>query len=508
MEEDLEEIDQRKNKIRKQVLNWLKDPLNISLMGVLILAFALRLYYSILVGNQPLWWDEACYGSLAKNLISHVWSQSDLILHESIIRPPLFPLFWAILIFIGIPEGGVRFILELLPSVLSIFFVYLITKEIFDKKAAVISAFIFSVLWIHLFYTLRLLTEVPALLFLFSSIYYFIKANSFQLNYKYLSISLFLLSISTLIRYPNGVIFSVYFLLLLLSKNLSLNKIKFWGSTAIGLIPLIVFFISNFITYRNIFPAFFGSNYVAPEEIVSNLPFAWNLISYIPVYLKTVLFVFFIVGIITLFFEILIGYNLIKGNIKIRNYLLMILILVAIFSFFIFYMRAGDDRWLFVISLPLCCLTGFGINLFYTFARKYNKYLAIILVLVILFIGAYSQITFADNLIKNKRESFLQIRQGFEWIKQNSPEESIIIGSSIQPYAVFYAERQYLNFPLNNSDKDKISQADYLIQHAFTPQSPYINEYLSQNQDKWTPVNIFFFDQEQTQPALVIYKKI
>ena len=58
-------IEKRKEKI----INWLKKPSNLILVLVLIFAFALRLYYFILVKNQPLWWDEACYGILAKNFI-------------------------------------------------------------------------------------------------------------------------------------------------------------------------------------------------------------------------------------------------------------------------------------------------------------------------------------------------------------------------------------------------------------------------------------------------------
>jgi len=43
--------------------------------------------------------------------------------------------------------------------------------------------------------------------------------------------------------------------------------------------------------------------------------------------------------------------------------------------------------------------------------------------------------------------------------------------------------------------------------HGFTPQAEYMNQYLEENQDKWDPINIFFFDKEQKQPMFVIYKK-
>ena len=179
-------LEEGKEKLQNKVFNWLKNPLNLSLVLVLLFAFAIRLYYLFLTKGQPLWWDEACYGSLAKNILTSLWSSTDLITSESIIRPPLFALAWAILIFLNIPETGTRFILEIIPSFLSVFFVYLIAKEIFNKRTGIFAAFIFSVLWIHLFYSIRFLTDVPSLLFLFASIYLFIKANKNELNYNFL----------------------------------------------------------------------------------------------------------------------------------------------------------------------------------------------------------------------------------------------------------------------------------------------------------------------------------
>ena len=58
---------------------------------------------------------------------------------------------------------------------------------------------------------------------------------------------------------------------------------------------------------------------------------------------------------------------------------------------------------------------------------------------------------------------------------------------------------------INITDLDKID-ADYLVIHAFTPQTG-LSEYIQNNQDKWQPINIFFFDEAQQQPALVVYQR-
>lgn len=499
-------LEKRKEKLKKQVFSWIKKPHNLTLLAVLLFAFVIRMYYFIKVGAQPLWWDEACYGGLAKNFISHMWDKTIFIESEMLIRPFLFPFIWSLLLRINIPEMGIRFILEFIPSILSVFFVYLVGKEVFGKRVGIISAFIFSVLWIHLFYTIRLLTNVPALVFLFASIYLFIKSTKQEFNFKLFSVSLILLSISTLIRYPNGIIFFIYLFMLILNRQFFIKKLKFWYSGLIGVFPMLLFFLYNFITQGNIFPALLGGKYVGAKEIIVK-PFAFNLLNYIPVYLKTVFFIFFILGIVIILFELLVGYNLIFNNKRLRNYLFILLILITVYSFFIFYMKGAEDRWLFATSLPLCCIAGFGFNLSYQFIKKYNKHIAIFALTVFLFMGAYSQIKFADNLIENKQVSYLQIRQGFEWMKDNIPEDSVILGNAIYPYAAYYSERKFLVMPANYSNGVQDNEADYLVDHTFVPRPDYMDQYLNENKDKWIPINAFFFDSGKKQPALIIYQK-
>ena len=507
MSEDTEtKIEERKTLIKKGVFNWLKDPLNLSLALVMLFAFSIRLYYFITINNQPLWWDEAVYGGLARNMISHMWDGTIGVVNESAIRPLFFSLLWSVLIRINIPELGARFIFEFIPSIFSVFFVYLIGKEVFNKRVGIISAFIFSVLWIHLFYTLRLMTDVPTLFFLFSSIYFFIISTKQEFNFRYFSLSLLLLSISTLIRYPSGMVFFAYLFILIAGKQLHLKKIKFWYSSIIGISPILLFFLINLIKTGNLFPALLGGSYVGAEKFVSK-PFAFDLLRYIPVFLERTLFILFLVGLAIILFELVIGFNFITRDNKLRNYLLLVLILVIFYSYFIFYMRAASDRYFFPTAITLSCFAAFGIDSLYNLIKKSSKYIAVFLVLAVLIFGAYSQIKMADNLIQVKKTSYLQVRQGFEWIKENTPEDSIITGSGIYPYSMYYAERKYFELPLNESESDKILEADYVVVHGFTPQREYINKYLQENQDKWQPVNAFFFDEQKTQPILVIYKK-
>ena len=492
------------NSFKDKAINWLKEPSNLALVAVMIFAIGIRFYYFWITKNQPLWWDELCYGSLAKNFITHAWDGTSLIISETHIRPLIFSYLWAFLMLFSLGEVANRFLLVFVPSVLSVFFIYLVGKEIYNKKVGLIAAAIFSVIWLNLFYNSRFLVHMLELCFLFSSLYFFVRATKSELNFKQFCLSLILLSLATLTRYQDGMVFFIYLIILLLGKKLYLNRLKFWYSGIIGLSPLLLFFLINFINYGSILPALFGGDYIKPAA--ETVPFAFNLLNYIPIFLTTIFFIAFIMGFCYLLLEIFLGYNLFFKNQKLRNSLLLLLIMLVFFSFFIFFMRGAEDRWLFEVLSSLAIISAVGIDLCAKYIEKYSKWLGILFIIGVLIFGAYAQINYADSLIKQKKDSYLQMRQAFEWIKINTPEQSVILGAGIEPYAVYYSDRQYLQLPQNDSNGIGLEKADYLVAHSFIPQTDYLNQYIQDNQKSLEPVNAFFFDTQKQQSAVIVYK--
>ena len=490
---------------KSQIKKWLGDYENLVLLAVIIFAIFLRLYYFFLTKNQPFWWDEASYGIIAKSFISSTWDTNPLVISERIIRPLLLSFVWAGLMLVNIPEAGSRFILEIIPSIISVFFVYLIGKEIYNKRVGIISAFIFSVLWIDIFYSMRILTDTPCLTFMFASIYYFILAIKKEFNYKYFLISLFLLSIGTLIRYLIGMVFVFYLIILIFSKQLYLNKKKFWYSGILGTSPLIIAVILNYIISGDIFSRFIGANLGNASEQISK-PIAYNLINYIPIYLMNVFYYSFIFGLIIILFELIVGFNYIFKNERMKGSLLLIFILVAYFSFFIFYLRSADDRYFLPAALTMCIFAGVGIDWIYSFLKKYNQIIAVVILFVILFFGAQAQLKQTDNIIKGKIDSFSQIKDGLLWLKQNTPANSDIVAIGLDPYAIYYADINITSYVTEN-DTERIEKADYLVLHAFPPPN-FLQSFVQQNQSNWQPINAFYFDKQNQQPGFVIFKNV
>jgi len=490
--------------IKSKVFNWLKEPYNLALVLIMIFAFAIRLYYFWITRNQALWWDELAYGSLARNFVTHLWDGTPAIVGEIYLRPLIFSYLWAFLFYLGFGEIVNRFLLAFIPSVISVYLVYLIGAEVYNKKIGLIAAAIFSVIWLNLFYSSRFLVHMVEMVFLFSSMYFFIKSTKNQINLKQFSISLVLLSFATLTRYQDGLAFIVYFVIIILAKKLYLNKLKFWYAGIIGMSPLLLFFLMNFLTKGNIFPTLLTGTYI---HAATKIPFGFHLLNFIPLFLTIPIFLFFILGLAYLIFDIVLGYNLLSENPVRRNGLFLILIMLVFFSFFIFYLRAAEDRYFFEILASLTIISAFGINFCADYIKKYNKTLAIVFIIGILLFGAYQEYKQADPLIKQKEESYAQMRAAFLWLKENTPTDSVVAGSGTSAYSIYYSEQVYSDLGNDYSLEEtlKIDKSDYLVRHGFTPEPPYINEYFASHESKFEVVH---YELYQGQPIVIVYKAL
>ncbi len=503
MSEDLDKIDKRKEYIKKKIKDYFQDKTNLILIGILAFALFIRLYYFFITSGQPLWWDETAYGSIAKDLVIHKFRSSVALSGEKFIRPFLLPFLWSILLRINFSEELIKFILIILPSFFSVFLIFLIGKELYNKKVGLVSAFIFSTIWIHLFYSMRLLTGVPSLFFILISLYYFILSEKTNFKVKYFSISLFAISIAIFLRYPNGLILFAYLFAIFIFKGFSILKQKsFWIGGFLGISPLLIFFLSNIIRYKSILP---NSSYV---EAVSS-KFAFNILNFISVYLKTVFFIFFLIGLIIILIELILGFDLIKKKQRLKGNALLLIIFLVIFSFFIFYIKGAEDRWLLFSIIPLVFFSAIGIISVSEYLGKYKKEFIIIFIILVLFLGAYSQIKFSNSLIIQKKDSYSQMKNAFLWLKENSNEKDTVISSYAELYSIYYAERNTYSLPQNKTEFEnmiKEKNPTFLIIHGFNQLPKYIYSYPVENNNSLKLINAWFFDSERQKPAVVIYK--
>ena len=483
----------------------IKNKYKLAIASVILFGAIVRLYLFKLVKNQAHWWDSLAYGSLAKNMIFHKWDSLPFLIHESTIRPPLLPIIWSLFLRIGASDYFLILFTNIIPSITSIFLIYLIGKEMYGKKIGLVAAAFTSVSWIHLFYSARAMTDIPSMCLVLASIYFFIKSHD-SLSIKPWFLSVLFLSLAVLFRYSHAVIAAVYisFLIFVHNKNLIFNK-KFWIGGVIGSIPLILFMLINLFNYGSILPA--TSEY--SSSACEKTEFAWYTLGFLKDILISPTIFLFILGILLVISNLVISYGFISKNKESKMHLFNLLLLIFIFSFFIFIIKASEDRYLLSLSSVFFTLSAFTIRFIYRLISKYRKEVALVVCIALIIWSMYSQLFFAKNLMLNKKDTFKQMKEAYEWINLNTHQDTIITGDWAEPYTIYYAEREFQTLPQDLNFSNFTLKADYVILTAIHQPNEKVVGYVNDLVEKsaLVPTKAFFFDAEEKQPAVIIYKK-
>ena len=141
------------------------------------------------------------------------------------------------------------------------------------------------------------------------------------------------------------------------------------------------------------------------------------------------------------------------------------------------------------------------------YLKKYHKVLAISIMILILFLGAYHQIKLADNMIKSKATSFIQFRQAGEWIKQNSEPNDLVITDGA-PMIQYYSDREVIGWVAEEDFLDHINEQKpkYMILSAIERAPDWAYSWPDNNKNIIMPVMAYYLDAEKTKPLLVIYQ--
>ena len=443
--DSLEKIEKRKDKIK----NWLKNPLNLIFILILIFAIAIRLYYFNLTKNQALWWDESDYLAYAKNLAGFPVNWTITAQHAS-----TYPFIIALFFKLGLGEIISKFFVQLIPSVLTVVLAYLICNEMYeDKRIGLIASFLMAAFWLHLFNTIRFHIDIPALFAGFLAMYVFWlgyenKKKIFgKIDPKWaIPITVFFTILTYTIRrgyFLFGVFFLIYMITTQKWKYLIKDKYN-WIALVLGLI--LIFSSENFI-FASSGISQVGGSYYHEEYSINFLPLTVfkDFFVYSSEIWKNALFYLFWVGILILILNAIISFGYIKKmKTNTRADIFNIITIIITLAFFIFVLRTpdgiGESRWYFPLLLGAFVCISRASLIIVDYIKKYNKHLTIGILILIIVFGGYYQIKQADGIIKEKINSFEGIRQASIYIKENSNENDIIVSVAV-PQVIYYAER-------------------------------------------------------------------
>jgi hypothetical protein len=516
-------IEERKKDLKEKAIAWLKNPQNIILLLIILGLVFLRFNYFLLTINQPIWYDEGYYLSAAKYYAGIL---GDFEMHAQ--RTAGFPLFIALFFKLGITnEPALRFFINFIPSILVLFALYFLIKEMYsDKRIAIVSLVIFGILWEHLFYSNRFHTENYALIFQFLAILilfktYMKKEKLFFITPKSSLVWILILVALSYYFRPGNLPYVpslILFILLLNSSNLTNRLTK--TSLLSGIIGLIV---ASYLFVIYLLPKIpVIGVYYHPE-----LNIAWNCLtvfngfygSIVPKIPPLFYYAFFL-GLIMILIDIFLLSDRLKNLKRDKEYLNLksdifnLILLLSTLFIFIFLIRPEvfEYRWFLIFVSAMVAITSKGIISFSDFIGKLfkSKIAIVILIILITGLGAYTQYVHADQIIKVKIDTYSQIREAGFFIKENSnPEDAVLSRSGTQlPY---YSERANYNYyDMNQSeffDLIKDRRPKFMFESGLEPNAAIWGLDPPENvKHMLNPVNIWFNDPEQTQPIAILYE--
>ena len=492
---------------KQQLKNTLKSIFSrkdaLLILAILFFSVIVQLYFFSITINQPLWWDEAEYLSAAKYFLY------DTEYNINPQRPPLFPFLIFLLLKLSLQETMIKLLIVVFPSIAAVLLSYLLVKEMYDSRTALLVGIITTVSWIHLFYSMRLMTDAIGLLFGLASVYCFwkgyVKPNSKYAKYYIWLIGPFV-ALSMMVRLT-GVLYGlvIFLFLIITDKGKFITSKALWISFILSLVTLIPLFTYDSIIFDNALA--FRSGYGG----IPDQGLGWQMLSEVYNYPEKVFFFAFVIGsLISLNFLLSLDLIIKKKTTHNLNDLFMWLTLVVVLGFFIYFLRQAENRWMMFMSLAIFTFAAKGILKVYDLLKKYHKEAAILVVIIILIAGAYFQLQHANSIIIGKRDSYIQIKDASLWMRDNSePNEAMLSVSYTQTTA--YSDRPTYSYSSLNQtdffDLVKEKQPKYILISALEPHHPeWIFAYAPQHPEIFIPRQAYYLDPSQQQVVAVVYE--
>ncbi len=366
-----------------------------------------------------------------------------------------FGFYWLLslsfLIF-GVNDFAGEIVVALLGALTGLF-VYLLGKELFDKKTGLIAAVLILFQPIYWFYSNRVLNDVPVILFLTAAFYFFIRGEKRNDN-RSLYISGFLFAYAMLTKMIAIAALPVVFFYLLLHKRLNfIREKKYWITLTIFIATFSIWLLYNQLTVGYLFPLELFLGRVTPGvHQLDTAPFSYFFVMFIP-FLRLPLAILFFFGV---------GSMLLT---KFRNASLLML-WITIFFTLASLQTVKVDRYIMPIFPAVAIVGGFGLSRIFKYLGS-NKILAQVIVGLIVIMFFYVSFNEAVSMLTRASTSFCGLKETGDYIKSISSEDDTLIAAS-NTQVKWYSDRNLVPFIPNQSPQEfdeyvKNNSVDYII---------------------------------------------
>ena len=336
------EIEKRKFKIKKLFFGWIKDNSDKIFIAVLIVAFLLRLWIFFKTMNQPFWWDEADYLAAAKKWAGINPSLTDIWYYR---RGFLWPLIGSLFFRLGLGEIGMRFLIVLFSTGIVAISYPLITKMFNNKKLALLTSVGLSLSWVILFFTGRVLTDIPAAFFILLALLFFWKGYFLKEGNKFLYFFALFFVLAILTRMQSFMLAPPFLICIFLKEKFKMFKNKqLWITLGIFLLLLVPQFYLYSVHYGNpitdISTYYLGVNNT--ENVKTFSAAVFNYFIDLPYIISTLIFILLIIGLLYFFADLFIGFDKLLKNEQLQT---KFFALFWIFSLFFLMGYIGQNSY-------------------------------------------------------------------------------------------------------------------------------------------------------------------
>ena len=489
-----------------KITNWIKK--NWIFLIILVFAIIIRLYFFILTKNQPLWWDESSYLSIAKHW---AFGMPYNIVPYGIEphRPIILPLLSALIFKTGLSILSIKFFLIFIPSVAIVLMSYILFSKYFDKKRTLVISAMLAVSWVVLFNTSRVHVDVPLTFLTLLTLFVFLEGYT-KKSSKLMILAGILLGLTFLSKFTAFLLVLALFIFTLPKLFKRKEVFLFFLFTFLVLLGFLTY---SYISFGNAFQPFIGGSHLVQYAIgqTEEIPglfqeIKWSSFNQFGLILSWPFLIFFLIG-IPIFFKFVLYIDKVIKNPNGEESLKIILTLFLVLGiiFFVFIQRYQEPRLVLPISLTLFIISAEGIVWVYEKIKTKQKIIAFIFIILTIFIGSFVQVSQANELIQEKKDSYSQVRDAGEWLKSNTPIDSKILSISFTQTS-FYSERKVISFSrMNRSQFDELlirEEPDYLMLSIFEYHDAWM--YLYPQEQNLTAVKTYVDSNNQL--VLIIYE--
>ena len=419
---------------------------------------AVRVYYLLLTADQPVWWDEAQYLLKAKALAlgtpdTGFWAG----------RPPLLPLLLSGVFAMGLGEVTIR-VLLVAASQASVYLTYRIGQLLFGDLAGLLGAWLFGLFYVNVFFTMRVMTEIPQLLLVLLAIQQLLVGGRFGAAKAALALSL-----AVFIRYPSALMFIVIAVFIVRIEGLSALRNR-QNALAVGVAVFVAFpfLLSSHMSRGDPFAALKMSAYLMPAMDIttrlSGLVWYWN---WVRAALGLAISAAVVAGVLVSAIGVVQGGRSPRRADTSRADLLILLWIAVPAVYFGLLVRPGidRDRYILLALPPLFLATGRVLAWLVESLARYTRASVAAPVIVVMIASAGSLLALTDRAIRSRRQSFIELRDAARWVTPRLTANSMVLSKSV-PQLTYYTSHAVTRLPDTLADFDALRTAgrvDFVI---------------------------------------------